>query len=341
MQFDYGFKTENIVNVELQGVEYEKLKHELSSIGEVTNISATDIIPATGTNNGMDLKKPGTQEEYIQTSVLQTDENFLNNLQVKILAGKNLPPQEQGLNYIVISEKALTKLGFQHPQDAVGQSVEARWSNEQFIIAGVFEDFTYRLLINTRTVNPIVLRNQPTALQYANVKIASVDLMRTVKKLEAQWKKIDPIHPFKYEFFDQQLAATHQGIFDLVSILSFIAFLAIVISCLGLLGMATYTTERRTKEIGIRKVLGAEVLTIARLLSKEFVKMLVLAIFIGVPLSYFINSLWLHQLTTRVEFGIGTALAGVFVLLTLGILTIGSQTLRASKANPVDSLKME
>jgi putative ABC transport system permease protein len=341
MQFDYGFKTENIVNFPLQGVDYEKLKHELSDIPEVTTISATDIIPATGTNNNMDLKKPGTQEEYIQVSVLQTDENFLINLEIKILAGRNLPSHEEGSNYIVISEKALQKLGFQHAQDAVGQTLEARWGNEQLVIAGVFEDFTCRLLINTREINPIVLRNQPTGFQYANVKITSPDLMGTVNKLEAKWKKLDPIHPFKYEFFDQQLAATHQGIFDLVSILGFVAFLAIVISCLGLLGMATYTTERRTKEIGIRKVLGAEDFTIARLLSKEFIGMLGVAIFIGAPLSYFINNLWLRQLTTRVEFGIGTVLSGVFILFMLGVLTIGSQTFKASKANPVKSLKSE
>lgn len=341
MQFDYGFKTENIINFPLQGVDYKKLKHELSTIPEVTTISATDIIPATGTNNNMDLKKPGTQDEYIAASVLQTDENFLNTLEVKILAGRNLPPYEEGSNYIVISEKALQKLGFQHAQEAVGQTLEARWGNEQLVIAGVFEDFTCRLLINTREVNPIVLRNQPAAFQYVNVKISSPDLMGTVKKLEAHWEKIDPVHPFKYEFFDQQLAAMQQGVFDLVRILSFIAFLAIVISCLGLLGMATYTTERRTKEIGIRKVLGAEELTIARLLSKEFVIMLGLAIFIGMPLSYFVNNLWLQQLTTRVEFGIGTALLGVFILLGMGILTIGSQTWRASKANPVKSLKIE
>jgi putative ABC transport system permease protein len=341
MQFDYGFKIENIVNFPLQGVDYQKLKHELSALPEVTTISATDIIPATGTNNNMELKKPGTQDEYMAASVMQTDENFLNTLEVKLLAGRNLPPYEEGSNYIVISEKALQKLGFQHAQEAVGQTLEARWGNEQLVIAGVFEDFTCRLLINTREVNPIVLRNQPAGFQYVNVKITSPDLMGTVKKLEAQWKKIDPVHPFKYEFFDQQLASMQQGVFDLVRILSFIAFLAIVISCLGLLGMATYTTERRTKEIGIRKVLGAEEFSIARLLSKEFINMLAIAILMGVPLSYFVNNLWLQQMTTRVEFGIGTALSGVLVLLTLGILTIGSQTLRASKANPVDSLKME
>jgi putative ABC transport system permease protein len=197
------------------------------------------------------------------------------------------------------------------------------------------------MLLNTREVNPIVLRNKRGSFEYLNVKVASSDMRGMVAKLEAQWKKIDPVHPFKYEFFDEQLASMHQGVFDLVSIFSFIAFVAIVISCLGLLGMASYTTERRTKEIGIRKVLGAEDFTIARLLSKEFIIMLVFAILIGAPLSYFVNNLWLRQLTTRVEFGIGTVLTGIAILLVLGILTVGSQTFTASKANPVNSLKRE
>jgi putative ABC transport system permease protein len=165
--------------------------------------------------------------------------------------------------------------------------------------------------------------------------------MATMSKLESQWKKIDPIHPFKYEFFDQQLQSTHQAIFDVVSILGFIAFLAIVIACLGLLGMAIYTAERKTKEVGIRKILGAEELSIALLLSKGFLKMLLLSILIGAPLSYFVNNFWLQKFPNRVEFGVGTVLLGTIVLLALGLLTIGSQTLRASKSNPVDALKME
>lgn len=341
MTFDYGFKTANIINVELQGVDYEKLKNEFSAIPEVTRISATDIIPATGSNNGMEIRKSGTEDGFVRTTVLHTDEYFLDNLGVKIIAGKNIPSETQAGNYVVISEEAVQKLGYKHPNDIVGQVFENNWNDEQFEVLGVFQDFTYRMLINTRESDPIVLRNQAVAFRYLNVSVAGTDMMGTVKKLEEKWTKIDPLHPFRYEFFDDQLAASYQGVFDLVSILGFIAFLAIVISCLGLLGMATYTTERRTKEIGIRKILGAEELTIATLLSKEFLKMLTISIMIGAPLSYLINNFWLQHLTARVEFGIGTVLSGVVVLLVLGLITIGSQTWRASKSNPVDSLKTD
>ncbi len=208
-------------------------------------------------------------------------------------------------------------------------------------MVGVVRDFRFNLLINRHEIEPLVLQNRPAEFKYVNVKIDSRDLRSTITKLEEAWKRIDPIHPFKYQFFDDELAETHQGIFDVVSIISFIAFLAISIACLGLLGMATYSAERKTKEVGIRKVLGAEEFSIAMLLSREFLKMLAISVCIGAPLSYLLNNLWLQKFPNRVDFGWGTLLLGVAILVVLGLLTIGSQTIRASRRNPVESLKME
>ncbi|HMG94588.1 MAG TPA: FtsX-like permease family protein [Chryseolinea sp.] len=105
--------------------------------------------------------------------------------------------------------------------------------------------------------------------------------------------------------------------------------------------MATFTAERKTKEVGIRKILGAEDLSIALLLSKDFFNMLLVSVFIGAPLSYFVNILWLQKFPNRVDFGMGTLLSGIFIMMVLGLLTIGSQTIRASKSNPIDSIKNE
>lgn len=159
--------------------------------------------------------------------------------------------------------------------------------------------------------------------------------------MEGKWKGIDPIHPLKYDFYDQELAEESQGIFDIVSILGFIAFLAVIIACLGMLGMATYSTERRRKEVGIRKVLGAGDWRNALLLSREFIHILLIAIAIAAPLSYLLNTLWLRKFPNRVEFGWGTVLLGTGVILVLGLLTIGSQTIRASRLNPAESLRSE
>ncbi len=155
----------------------------------------------------------------------------------------------------------------------------------------------------TDKVGPLVLRNEPRSFTVANVQLVPGNPRTTVDRLAAEWKRIDPVHAFQYEFYDQQLAGTNQGFSDLVSILGFLALMAVIISCLGLLGMATYTAERRRKEVGIRKVLGTTDWRVAFLLSQEFVRILILSIRIGAPLSYFLNNLWLQHFPNRVHFG--------------------------------------
>jgi putative ABC transport system permease protein len=341
LAFDYGFTSSNIVNIQLQGIDHQKLANELSAVPGVVGVSACNIIPATGENNNIEIKEADSEAEYAPAGILLTDDNFIGNLGLKIIAGKNLPKAgESSDRLIVVNKEAVEKLGYKYPAEIIGEVFETKWGKESLEVIGVVEDFRYKLLVNSHDIGPLVLRNQPNFM-YINVKVISEDLMGTVAKMEERWKHIDPIHPFKYEFFDDQLATTHQGILDIVSILGFIAFLSVVIACLGMLGMAMYTAERKKKEIGIRKVLGAETLKIAFLLSREFLKVLMIAISIGAPLSYALNNLWLQKLPNRVDFGFGTVFLGTLVLLTLGLITIGSQTLRASKSNPVDSLKMD
>jgi putative ABC transport system permease protein len=340
MEFDYGFNSKNIVNIELQGNDHSKLVNELSAVAEVSAISATDIIPASGRNNNTELRRVGSDTEYTKTGLLITDENFAGNLGLRIIAGKNLPAAASD-RYILVNEEAVLKFGYKYPGEILGEVFETKWGSELVEVVGVVENFRHRLLINSHDIGPLIMRNQPGHFEYVNVKIASQDLPATLAKLEDKWKQVDPVHPFKYEFFEAQLAGTHQGILDAVSILGFIAFLAIVIACLGMLGMATYTAERKRKEVGIRKVLGAANFKIALLLSKEFLKVLMISVLIGAPFSFIINNLWLEHLPNRVDFGFGTVFTGTLILVVLGLVTIGSQTLKAAKTNPVDSLKMD
>jgi putative ABC transport system permease protein len=314
----------------------------MSSVGGVSTISASDLIPATNTNNGCELRKLNTASDYQMMGKLVTDENFVTNLNLKIVAGKDLPSvSDSSARFVLINEAGVKKMGYAHPADILGEVFEVRGTDELFEVVGVVKDFRHRLIINDDQIRPLIMQNRPASFAYLNVAVSSPNPMATVQQLEQTWKRLDAVHPFHYEFYDQQLAAMHRGIFDLVSVLGFIAFLAVTIACLGLLGMATYTSERRTKEVGIRKVLGAEDVSIALLLSKEFLRMLALAIIIGAPLSYFVNNLWLQTVPNRIEFGMGILALGVLILLVLGLLTIGSQTWRASRAKPVDALKVE
>lgn len=341
LDFEYGFSPENVINLSLQGNDFAKIKNEFSTVPGVANISACNYIPSTGTNNGISLKPIDREVEYQKCTFLITDENFVSNLGITLVAGKYLDATDSTNRFIVVNEAAVKAFGYSHAESILGEVFESEWGKEPLEVVGVVKDFFVKMPMGEDQVSPLVLRNQPHDYSYANIKIASPDLMGTIGKLEAVWKGIDPVHPFRYEFYDDQLASMHQGLFDVVSILGFIAFIAITIACLGLLGMATYASERKKKEVGIRKVLGANDLTIAFLLSKEFIKVLAISVCVGAPMSYFLNNLWLQHFPNRVEFGFSTILLGTMILLALGLISIGSQTIRASKENPVDTLKME
>ncbi|HTF17287.1 MAG TPA: ABC transporter permease [Chryseolinea sp.] len=345
LEFDYGMQSKNIVNIPLQGNDYQKVSGELSSVPGVAAISACDIIPATGISNGTRLRK-GNQasvkdDEYKYFDTLQTDENFVKNFGLELVAGMNIPDQRaaQG-GFILLNEAAVKELGYDHPAEIIGEVFEEEGTSEAVEVIGVVKDFRLRMLIEQNEIGPMLLRSASN-FNFINVAIVGVDTERTLAGIEQQWKNIDPKHPFKYEFFDAQLAKTHQAIFDAVSIIGFIALLAIVIACLGLLGMSTYAAERRVKEIGIRKILGAESLSIAMLLSRGFLNVLLVSVAIGAPLSYLANNLWLQKLPNRVEFGVETVFSGTVILLVLGLFTIGSQTFRVSRRNPVESIRRD
>ena len=337
--FEYGFDAENIVNVPLQSNDYEIMRTEFETVPGVVVISACEYIPATGTTDMTSFDDPNNEDETIGLLQMKVNENFLSNIDVKIIAGEGLPSSGELERFIVINESALPKLGYENPQEAIGQIWTSRSGEKQ--IRGVVEDFRNTMLINGHEIRPTVLTNDPDDFNFLNVRITEGDPTNTLSELEDRWKKIDPKHDFEYEFFTNDLANTNLFIFDIVSIIGYLSFLAILIACLGMLGMATYTTERRTKEVGIRKVLGAAEMRIVLILSKSFLKLLVIAILIAAPLSFFVNSLWLESLPNRVDFGFGTVLFGSCLLLGLGLVTIGSQTIRAARQNPVESLKDE
>jgi putative ABC transport system permease protein len=343
MSFDYGMKTENVMNVALQGVDYQKAANELSQVPGVVGVSASNLIPATGESNGDNLKKPGQPDsEFKQTYIIDADENFIDNLGLILVAGSKVPPSKDSTTrQVIVNEEMTRQFGYQQPSQAIGEIFETKWSKQTIVVAGVVKDFKYQLLINTQQSYPLMIFNNPSNFKYLNVKVSSSNIPALVAALEGTWKTLDPDHPMKYEFYDDQLAGTHRAIFDVVSILGFISMLAIVIACLGLLGMATYMTERRLKEVGIRKVLGAADWGITLLLSKSFLKVLGIAVLIGAPLTYFISNFWLEFIPNRVEFGFSTVLISTLVLMMLGLITIGSQTIKASRTKPVETLKEE
>ncbi|WP_422082876.1 ABC transporter permease [Ulvibacterium sp.] len=339
MDYEYGFNAENIINVNLQSNDYKLVKGAFHSVPGVSGIAGTAYYPGTGRNDNTTLTKPGT-EEPIEAIDLRADENFIELLDIGLIAGRNLPASESS-SFVVVNETTAQTFGYENPGDIVGELFYERNGDKTVEVVGVVEDFTFFLLFSSKKTGPIVLRNEPERFNFVSLKMASADQDQLIAQLEEAWKTVDPIHPLKYEFYEHKLEGYNQAVFDLVAVIGFFAFLTITIACLGLLGMAIYTMERRTKEIGIRKVLGAHGYMLVYLLSKEFLILLGIAVIIAAPLSYYVNNLWLDFLVIKVSFGFGTVLLGSFLILLLGFLTIAPQTLRVSNRNPITSLRIE
>ena len=347
IRFKYEFQTDNIVNVDLQANDYRVVARAFRDVPGVTGISSCEYIPATARSEGISLrraddKRAAEMNTYTGIMALRTDEHFIGNLGLKLIAGRDLPAAAPGAwRYIVVNEAAVRQFGYATPADIIGQSFSTPYTDSSLVVVGVVQNFHMRMLLGNEKIDPLMLENAPANFRYLNVRIGSRDVRTVMAALTGKWRTIDPVHPFQYEFFNDELASESQGIFDVVSILGFIAFLAVIIACLGMLGMASYSTERRRKEVGIRKVLGAGDLGNVLLLSREFIQILLIAIGIAAPLSYWLNNLWLRKFPNRVDFGWVTVLEGTAIVLALGLITIGSQTIRASKANPVEALRSE
>ncbi len=340
MKAEYGFNKDNIVNIQLQGNDYRVLANELSAYSEIKQISASSLIPATGFSDGGRLK---TNDDADSTGIfyIGADHNYVENLKLELLYGNNLPVDislNSG-NYIVVNEATAKEFGYESTQEIVGEVFYLSNKDDMVEVVGVIKDFYYDLFMED--IGPLAIHYNPEGFRYLNVRITGNNLKETLDFMESKWKQIDKIHAYEYKFFDEQLANTHAIFGDVISIVGFIAILAVSIACLGLLGMATYSAETRLKEIGIRKVMGASVNSILLLLSKGFIILLGIAILIGGPLAYFINNLWLQMFVYKVNFGFTIFGISILIMLILGLLTVGSQTLRAAMASPSITLRDE
>lgn len=340
LSFDYGFDKNNIIDINLYKPEnYQRFAQAIASNRDVTGVSACSFMPSTGVQNATTTYKADNKKDSIGTNYLDIDSKFINVWNLKLVAGKNLPemPSSTNENFVLINETMVKNFKYGSPASAVGQKLLLDGNSVE--ILGVVKDFQF--LNVTQKIQPLTLRNRPNTFGFANVKISGRNTAETLAFLEKTWKSVNPNTKFEYEFLDQQLLFIHSMLGDVARILSVLSFLAVLISCLGLLGMATYTAETRTKEIGVRKVLGSSVWQIVVLLSKGYLKMLLIAIVIATPLAYLLNNLWLDFFVYRVSIGVGILSLSIFILLIISVLTVFSQSWRAARISPIKSLRTE
>ena len=336
MTTDHGFKTDGIVNIKLQGVEYEKIKNDISQIANVKMLSATTHMPALGTNNATKVKIDGV-EDLLYLSYFGVDEKYIPSMDLEILAGKNfsdIMPEEE--KYIIINETAVENFGFESPYDAVGRVLTM--DEKELEVIGVIKNFHYERLDNE--IGAMALRYLPESFLSMVVTIGPDNSKETIAQMENTWKK-HTTRPFEYTFYKDDMRLSY-GFFEaIITVLGYITFLVVTIACLGLLGMIIFHVQNKVKEIGIRKTLGAEAKDILMTIGKSFIVLILISYFIGGPLAYFVNTMWLESYAYKIDFGLPTLLIGFGTVFILVAITIGSQLYRAMRVNPVESLRSE
>ncbi|HPI81492.1 MAG TPA: ABC transporter permease, partial [Cyclobacteriaceae bacterium] len=278
--------------------------------------------------------------DSIRTYFMGFDESMLDTYGLTMAEGKYFPAN--GLadsTTVLLNESAVKVLGLTDP---VGEQL--RILNDGKVmdmkVIGVVRDFHFRPL--NYQIGPIAFRYDPESITMASIAYSG-DPKLLGNKISQVWSKLDPVHPVDMMSMSDEIdkAYADSGFTDVVTILGYIAFLAISLACLGMLGMAMYTTQTRIKEIGLRKALGASVSSVVLLLSRSFLVLIGMGILVGAPIAYFLGDLFLGNYAYRINITPWMMFSGIFLLIVLGGVTIASQTLAAASRSPVKSLRYE
>ena len=346
--FDLGFNTENILNIHMQGNKPDALLKELSEIPEVTGLSRSLIVTSVGNAWGGHMTYKDSRDSALVLTN-HVDENYLPLHDYKLIAGGNFiarPRTAEALSEVIVNEQVLKRLNISpnDPQKAIGQEISFNSfgiKQRRMTIVGVMKDFHYGKVDNL--IEPVAFMFwTPDDGAVVNARIQSTDIAATKARIEAIWKKIDRVHPFRAEFYDDEIENAYSEFSTMIKIIGFLSILAISIASMGLFGMVVFTTETRLKEIGIRKVMGASSGNLVYLLSRNFLILLSISAAIALPVTYlFFEKMVLTKFPYHTPVQIFELCIGLLVVLLIAFVMIGSQTLKAASRNPVDVLKSE
>jgi putative ABC transport system permease protein len=288
---------------------------------------------------------PSKGNERFMWDGLVVDPNFAGMFDLEFVAGRNFSYASGDTANVILNEAAVRTLNMT-PEEAIGQqiSVDSRVL-ENFPglafnkVIGVVKDFPYTSV--RFSITPMALYGHYSMAETINVKLSGSDLQATLADIEKAWKKVHPLRPFHYWFMDQEFEKLYKQELQMARLSNYFTVFTIVIACLGLFGLAAFTAEQKTKEIGIRKVLGASIGQVLMLLTSRFVRLVLIACVVAITLAFYAMKSWLEGFAYRapMEWWVFAGAAGIILMLTY--LTVGIESFRAAKANPVDSIKHE
>jgi putative ABC transport system permease protein len=337
INYDFGFERENIVDVELQDVNPDRLRAEFSKLTAVQSISMSSHVPGLGSMERYVMH--ANQTDSVKASAISIDENFISNIELPFVAGKDFSSQaSENFHFIIVNEEFVKDLHFADAASAINNAVSFADGTEA-TIRGVVKNFHYGAL--RHPIGSFFFEYDPGKFRYANVKVTP-DSFVDMSAMETMWENIGGIDKFKGQWLADEIKEAYVFYFEMVKLYGFLGLLAITVTCLGLLGTVVFTLRNRLKEISIRKVMGASEQSLVILLSKDFIYLMLIASVIAIPAVYFLfDYLLLSIQYYSIQIGIVEVSISLMIIALLGFSTIFSQTRKAANANPVDYLRTE
>ena len=348
-QKDLGFEKDQQVIVPLRSSTskdiYPSLKNEVQRSTGISHVGASFFYPGIANTTDWLLYKQGTAPDETRTVYInRIDNSYLQTLGVKPVAGRLFSGAFPGdtANRMIINEEAVRQFGFGSAQAAIGKNLAAKWGEEEhfFEIVGVVKDFHFKEL-RSQIEGYGFLLNPNQNFNYLVAHVKAADMKAALANIGTAWKELNPNEPFEYSFLDEDFQKNYEAEERLAAIIRYFTIVAIFISCLGLFGLTTFSVEQRTKEIGIRKVLGASTTGIVSLLSKDFLKLVVLSFLVASPLAWYFMNNWLQNFAYKAPFSIWIVIVGWSIAFGIAFLTISIQAVKVALTNPVKNLRTE
>jgi putative ABC transport system permease protein len=341
-QADIGFRKDAIVMVPVPKREasiISTLNTEISRIAGVENVSFCSRAPASWNWASVTMHYDSrTEKENFDISVKVGDHQYVPTFGLQVITGRNLLPSDTVREFL-INETAVKRLGVLSPEDVIGKKLAIGLNSSEGTIVGVVKDFHNNSF--HEAIDPICITTSNNWYHNVAVKINPSNLSSTIGAIEKIWKTTFPDNIYEYVFLDEQIERFYEMDMLILRLIQTFAGIAIFICCLGLYGLVSFMALQKTKEVGVRKVLGASVQSILWLFGKEFTRLLLAAFIIAAPLAWWIMNNWLESFAYRIDIGAGIFAMAIAVTFIVTIATVGYQSLKAAFANPVDDLRNE
>ncbi|RAJ08063.1 ABC transporter permease [Arenibacter echinorum] len=343
---DLGFTKDQVLIVDdvyTLGDKATAFKEEVEQLGRVESATLSSFLPTPSSRSNTSFFKEGgaTAENSINMQIWNVDDNYIPTLNMEILEGRNFDRQfGTDSTVMLINESAVAILGVQ-PKDALGMRIIRNFedgTSNYFTIIGVIKNFNYESLREDIGALSMTLGRSTGSMA---IKLEAGDFSNSIASVGGVWNKIAPGQPFAYRFMEDSFNTTYEAEQQLGRIFVTFTILSILIACLGLFGLAAFNAQKRTKEIGIRKVLGASVGQISYRLTTDFLKMVGVAILISLPVGWYLMNKWLEDFTYRIEIEWWVFALAAFLAIGIAILTVSYQSIKAAIVNPVKSLRTE